>query len=131
MIKGVVGNGSITVDGGVTNMPYFNMNSNNPIIGMMRYNPSNQYFEVFDGTAWIMMPTAYASVHLNPAAEGILLWARKKMDEEARLLALAEKYPTIKDLIGQKADIDSKIAMVEALVRPAMSGDSQGPMTSP
>lgn len=117
MIKGIVGSGSITVDGGVASLPYFTMNPNIPMLGMIRYNPSNQYYEMFDGSAWIMMPSAYASVHLNPSAEKVLNWAAKKMSEEVRLDGLAEKYPAVKDLLAQKADIDSKITMVETLVK--------------
>ena len=118
MIKGVIsGSQSIDVTGGYLSYPSFSMNSNNPVIGMMRFNTYGQNVEVFDGVSWYTMNGAAPVIKLTMSAETAIAWATKKMDEEAALLKLAAEYPAIKDLMDQQKEIQHKIDMVVALVK--------------
>lgn len=86
--------------------------------GNVRYNTTNQYFEVYDGNSWIQLSAScYTTVGLFPNADAAIDWAIKKMEEEKRLEKLAETSPAIKDLLHQKQDIDRKIVMIEKLIQ--------------
>ena len=117
MIKAVIGRGSIIVDGGYPSYPYFSMNSN-PMTGMVRFNPSNQNTEVFDGTGWSGQSSASPMIGLSPIAETAIAWAITKMENEAYILGLSKEYPAVKNLLDQQNDIKHKIDMVVALVKP-------------
>ena len=78
MIKGIMGTDGVFVDGGNTSLPYINQNSNNPMQGMIRI--SGTELQVFDGTAWIMLPSSYATVRMD---SGIVNWVRDKQAKEA------------------------------------------------
>ena len=118
MIKGVVGSGSVVVNGGYSTYPSFPMNTQNPVCGMMRYNPNMTNVEVFDGNNWHVVSTALPTVSLSPVTETIIAWAAKKMEDENYILGLSREYPAIKDLLDQQNDIRHKIDMVIALVKP-------------
>lgn len=96
MIKGVIsGSPSVNVSGGYMSYPSFSMNSNNPVIGMMRFNTYNQCTEVFDGSSWYTMTAAEPMVSLTASAETAIAWATRKMDEEAEWKKLAEISPVV------------------------------------
>lgn len=118
MIKGVCGKGSVEVSGGYVNFPSFSMNTNNPIVGMMRFNSGTQCMEVFDGANWYMISNAIPMVGLTPIAETAIAWAITKMENEAYILGLSKEYPAVKNLLDQQKDIKHKIDMVIALVKP-------------
>jgi hypothetical protein len=115
MIKNISGGRGITVMGGNSSSPYVNMS--NPSAGMLRYNGNNQNLEVYDGSSWMTMSMNYAQVDLDSDAQSLLEWARAKRAEEDYLKREAEKNPTIKDLIDQRNNIDSKITMVRTLIQ--------------
>lgn len=115
MIKNISGGRGITVMGGNSSSPYVNMS--NPSAGMLRYNGNNQNLEVYDGSSWMTMSMNYAQVDLDADAQSLLEWARAKRAEEDYLKREAEKNPTIKDLIDQRNNIDSKITMVRTLIQ--------------
>ena len=115
MIKNISGGRGITVMGGNSSSPYVNMS--NPSAGMIRYNGNNQNLEVYDGSSWLTMSMNYAQVDLDSDAQSLLEWARTKRAEEDYLKREAEKNPTIKDLIDQRNNIDSKITMVRTLIQ--------------
>jgi hypothetical protein len=118
MIKGVIsGSQSIDVTGGYLNYPSFSMNSNNPVIGMMRFNTYGQNVEVFDGASWHSMNGAVPVVKLTMSAETAIAWATKKMDEEEQYMKLAKEYPAVQDLLNQQAELKHKLDMVAALVK--------------
>jgi hypothetical protein len=83
---------------------------NNVSAGMVRYNGLTKNFEVYDGTTWITVQSSVASVGLTTEAVGLLEWAREKRNDEARLKALADKHPGIKDL---KEKLDIMVALVK------------------
>lgn len=118
MIKGVIGSGSVTVNGGYPGYPSFSMNTLNPVCGMMRLNSGSQNIEVFDGSCWQLINGAIPMISLSDETEKILAWSRKKMEDEAYILGLSREYPAVKDLLDQQNDIKHKIDMVIALVKP-------------
>lgn len=118
MIKAINGMGRyVVVNGGMPATPYINTNSGSMQVGDMRFNIQNQCVEVFDGYNWVQMGTSHASIGLSPEAERLLDWARMKMMEEMELEALAEKNPTIKDLVDQIKETQNKIKVVQTLIK--------------
>ena len=87
-------------------------------IGNVRYNTTNQAFEVFDGNMWMQLSMAHAQIGLSAEAEGILDWARHKRAEEERIMKLANEHPGIKDL-------QEKLDVMIALVSKERQNDSQ------
>jgi hypothetical protein len=83
----------------------------------MRYNPNSQNIEVFDGSSWIIMQGASASISLDVQAINILRWAEQKMLEEAERNKLAETSPAIKDLMNQIKEKEEQIKIVQSLIK--------------
>ena len=85
-------------------------------IGNVRFNTSNQNFEVYDGNNWVMIAMDYAQVGLNPEAESLLDWARKKRDEELAWESLAKDNQAVKIALEnlnkakQQLDVTAKLA---------------------
>jgi hypothetical protein len=94
MIKGLQGIQGITVSAGNTSVPYVNMNTNNPMTGMIRVWGSDM--QVFDGTTWIGMTTSYATVGLDSETQNLLTWARSKQKQEIELLEMATKNEAVR-----------------------------------
>lgn len=118
MIKSINGAGRyVMVNGGFPATTYINTSSGLMNVGDVRYNSAAQRFEVDDGHMWVAMSESHASVGLTPEAERLLDWARQKMMEELELEALAEKNPTIKDLVEQIKETQNKIKVVQTLIR--------------
>jgi hypothetical protein len=118
MIRGITQQGRYTVvNGGSTGSTYVNGSSGNQGVGNMRFNTSNQNFEVYDGYNWVMLSSSYASMGLTSEAESLLDWAKQKRDEETALNALAATNPTIAGLVEQKNNLDHKIKVVQILLK--------------
>ena len=118
MIKSLSTNGSfITVSGGNTGSTYIGNYSNAPGVGNMRYNPSNQNIEVYDGSTWIILSAHHANINLSDEAVSLLEWARKKRNEELELERLAQTSPAIKDLITQIEEKEEQIRVVQTLIK--------------
>jgi hypothetical protein len=113
MIKGLVAGPGIQVDGSYNSMPYINMNTNNPVQGMLRVNGSDM--QVFDGTSWVHLSMSHPTVSLNPMAQSAIDWAWKKMAEEELLKKLAEKHPAVADAVNTVNEAYSKLKVVVAL----------------
>lgn len=116
MIKGITQSGRyVTVTNGNAST-YVNSYSGQQGVGNMRYNTSNQNMEVFDGTSWIMLSMAHASVGLTSEAEALLDWARQKRDEELIWKQLADKNQAVKialenlEQAKQQLNITAKLA---------------------
>lgn len=75
---------------------------------MVRYNSSMGRMEVYDGVVWLELGGG-VEIGLTYQAEEVLHWARKKMEEEARIEQLAQKHEGIRDL---KEKLDMMIALV-------------------
>lgn len=94
MIKSVFSN-SGTVAGHVTGsvLPYF-AHPSGPPAGMVRYNGSSQWLEVYDGVAWHPINQSL-SMDLAPEVQEILKWARQRRAEEEELDWLCRDHPGV------------------------------------
>ena len=111
MIKSIYSTGPfLQVNGGNPGTPYINPTGGGAGVGNMRYNPNSQNIEVYDGYTWIIMSSYTAQIGLSSDAVELLEWARQKRTEEAKIKALADKHPGIKDL---KEKLDIMVALVK------------------
>ena len=118
MIKSIHSNSTIiTVSGGNPGSTYIGNYSNAPGVGNMRYNPSNQNIEVYDGSTWIILSAHHTNINLSDDAVSLLEWARKKRDEDLERERLAQTNPVIKDLVNQIKDKEEQIKMVITLIK--------------
>ena len=90
-----MGTTGITVSGGDTALPYISSNANNPIQGMIRIN--NTDLEVFNGTAWQLLPSSYATVSLDQETRDLLQWARTQRQLEMNRKFLIENNPALEN----------------------------------
>jgi hypothetical protein len=81
----------------------------------VRYNGSSQNLEVYDGTSWLMLQTAYPTIELNGDVQSVVNWARAKMAEEARAQELAAKHPTVADALQAVARAEEQVKIAVAL----------------
>ena len=107
----------LTVSGGNPGSTYIGNYSNSPGVGNMRYNPSNQNIEVYDGSTWIILSAHHTNINLSDDAVSLLEWARKKRNEELELERLAQTSPAIKDLITQIEEKEEQIRVVQTLLK--------------
>jgi hypothetical protein len=107
----------LTVSGGNPGSTYIGNYSNAPGVGNMRYNPSSQNIEVYDGSTWIILSSQHSTINLSDEAVGLLQWARQKRDEELELARLAQTSPVIKDLVNQIKDKEEQIKVVQTLIK--------------
>ena len=107
----------LTVSGGNPGSTYIGNYSNAPGVGNMRYNPSNQNIEVYDGSTWIILSAHHTNINLSDEAVSLLQWARQKRDEELDIERLAQTSPAIKDLITQIEEKEEQIRVVQALIK--------------
>ena len=115
MIKGLQGVTGITVGGGNTALPYVGPNPNNPMTGMLRIH--NTELEVFNGSAWQMLSTSYASVGLDQDVLDIIQWARKKRDEENAWYKLATTNEAVRIALEQLEQAKTRLELTAILSR--------------
>jgi hypothetical protein len=81
MIKGLMGNQGVIVEGGSTSLPYTSNNPGDTFSGVMRINSGEiQYYNM---GSWINIPSSYATVKLDGSSEIALRWVKDKMATEA------------------------------------------------
>ena len=107
----------LTISGGNPGSTYIGNYSNAPGVGNMRYNPSNQNIEVYDGSTWIILSAHHTNINLSDEAVSLLQWARKKRDEEIDVERLVQTNPVIKDLVNQIKDKEEQIKVVQTLLK--------------
>ena len=88
-----MGDKGLVVSGGNTSVPYVNMNTTNPMQGMIRVWGSDM--QVFDGNNWTTMSTSYATVGLDPETQDLLLWAKAQRQMAMNRLTLAQNNPAL------------------------------------
>lgn len=93
MIRNITGGPGVIVNGGNNVSPYINQNINNPMQGMIRLNGSD--FQVFDGTGWQQLATAYPSVSLDGETQDLLQWARTQRQLDLNRKTLIENNPAL------------------------------------
>jgi hypothetical protein len=107
----------LTVSGGNPGSTYIGNYSNAPGVGNMRYNPSSQNIEVYDGSTWIILSSQHSTINLSDEAVTLLQWARKKRDEELNIELLAQTNSVIKDLVNQIKYKEEQIKVVQTLLK--------------
>ena len=116
MLKGLASSGKYMYVHGGNSSTYVNNYSGLQGVGNMRYNTTSQQIEVYDGNHWIQLAMDYAQVGLNPEAESLLDWARKKRDEELAWSSLAKDNQAVKIALDnleqarRQLDITAKLA---------------------
>lgn len=65
-------------------------------VGQLRYSPSSQSIEVYNGMSWVAVSTT-ATVDLTPDAQNALTWASQKMQEEIELKRLMQEHPGLEE----------------------------------
>ena len=93
MIKGIMGNQGVVVNGGNTSVPYVNQNNSNPMQGMIRVYGSDM--QVFDGSKWQILSTSYATVSLDQDTQDLLQWAKAQRTMAMNRLTLAQNNPAL------------------------------------
>ena len=90
--------------------------NNGPTAGIVRFNPSNQNLEAFDGASWINISQTM-SVNLSQSAVGALHWAMTKIHEEKRIAELAEQHPMVADSLAAFKEASKKLEVALALTQ--------------
>jgi hypothetical protein len=111
MIRNITGGVGIHVSGSVYNAPY--IDTTRASAGMVRYISGN--LEVYDGGSWLPLQSSYPQIELDGVTVEVVQWARRKMEQEKRMLALAEKNPTVADALAQVKLAEEQLAVVVAL----------------
>ena len=93
MITGLMGTCGVTVSAGNTSLPYVSPNPNNPIQGMLRINNTN--IEVFNGSAWQILNSSYATVSIDQEVLDVIQWARTQRTIAMNRLTLAQNNPAL------------------------------------
>ena len=69
----------------------------NAQLGDVRYNSiSASGFEVYNGSCWIPIQQNIYSLNLSPEVQQALDWAKKKMDEDAKLEKMMDQHPGVR-----------------------------------
>ena len=114
MIKGIVGQGNITVDAGNASVPYINQNTSNPMQGMMRVNGTD--IQVFDSNNWININTSSATVNLSPEAESVLAWAREQKNKELQRESMVRSHPVLQKALAAIERAEANFDILAKLV---------------
>ncbi len=97
MIKNINAGPGIAVMHSAPSWPYFNNYNHNSVVGAVRYNGNAQHFEVYDGSLWQMISSSAPLIELDAQTKEVVDWARTKMIEEQKLIALAKKHPGLQE----------------------------------
>jgi hypothetical protein len=116
MINNVLGGSFVTVSGG-SGSTYVNGYNGAQGVGNMRYNTTMQRIEVYDGNNWIQMQMPDVMIDLNPEAQSLLSWARKKRDQEQELERLVQNYPALADARENLERAQEQLDMLATLAR--------------
>lgn len=83
--------------------------------GNLRYNFSTCNLEVYKNACWSPISTT-VSVSTTGLLDSVVRWASEKMMEEQTMKALAEKNPSIADLVAVIDDAKAKISVIKTLI---------------
>ena len=118
MIKGISTYGKyVSVFNGEPAATYVNGYSGLQGVGNVRYNTTNQSFEVFDGNNWMTLSMPYTQVGLNPEAEMLLDWAKDKYWKEKELKELANKNKAVKIALDNVEQAQRQLDITANLAR--------------
>lgn len=97
-----------------SNLPYIS-GSDDPMRGVIRL--MNGQMESWSGAGCLSINSGSAYIDLSDQAKSVLVWAEKKMREEATALALAEKHPAVADALREVGQAEEKLKVVLALTQ--------------
>lgn len=117
MIRSITTGPGLTVSGGSPPATYINNYSGMPGVGNMRYNPSSNNIEVFDGMNWQAMQSSYASIDLDAEVRSLLDWARARRNREYEMERLARDYPALADAKAAVDQAQEQLEVLAALAR--------------
>ena len=117
MIKGITGGRGIVVSGGTTSQTYFNTSSSALGVGSVRWNPSGQNLEAYDGSVWHVLQSSYTSIELGPEIHEILDWARVERQRQKEYAELAKTHPAIADALESVKDAELKLRELAILCK--------------
>ena len=111
MIRNITGGQGIHVSGSIYNAPY--IDTTRASAGMVRYVGGN--LEVYDGSSWLPLQSSYPQVELDSVTQSVITWAMRKMDEEHKMLALAQTHPTVADALAARQHAEEALRITIAL----------------
>lgn len=94
MIKGLTAGTGLTVSGGNTSVPYVSQNDLVPLQGMIRVWGTDM--QVYTGSAWMNLPSSYATVNLDQDTQDLLQWARDQKNAQLLYNSMAKDHPAVK-----------------------------------
>ena len=99
-------------------IPLFYQSNNDGMLprqtGAIQWNGNNRCLEVSTGSGWMSLDPNI-SLDTTPEITKLIQWAKAKMQEEQELKALAEKDPTVRDLLNTIDTAKEQIKMVRIL----------------
>ena len=98
---------------GADTSPY--VGQNGPAAGMVRFNTNSQHLEAYDGSVWIRIANN-EHVGLHQEAVEAIQWARDKIQEEAKLKALAKQHPGVADAMTELKRASEQLEIIVKLV---------------
>lgn len=84
--------------------------------GTVQWNGALKKFQVSTGTGWQDIDNNI-SYSVDRTVITIIEWAKKKMEEEQELEALAKSNSTIADLVHSMEDIKEQIEVVKTIIK--------------
>jgi len=111
MIRNITSGTGITVSGSVYNAPY--IDTTRASAGMVRYIGGN--LEVYDGSSWLPLQSSYPTIELDGVTVETIQWARRRMEEEKRMLELARNHPTVADALTARERAEEAVRIAVAL----------------
>ena len=113
MIRNITGGAGIQVSGSVYNSPY--VDSTRASAGMVRFISNN--FEVYDGASWLPLQSGYPTIELDGVTVEVIQWARRRMEEEKRMLELAKTHQTVADALLARDRAEDALKIATALCK--------------
>ena len=117
MIRGITAGPGLNISGGTSGTTYINNYNGMPGVGNMRYNPSSNNIEVFDGMNWQLLQTSYASIELDSETRGLLEWARARRAREQEMERMVRDYPALADAKEAVDRAQEQLEMLATLAR--------------
>ena len=114
MIKGLQGTNGAMVMGGNTTVPWVPSNTNNPMQGMIRI--SGNDMQVFDGSAWQVLNTSYATVSLDQETQDLLMWARAQRQMALNRMTIAQNNPSLMKALEKLKKAEDDFELLQRIV---------------
>ena len=114
MIKTINAGAGIRIQGNYVSTTYVNMG--NASAGMVRYNGNSTNMEVYDGSSWMTLSTAYPVVELDSDVLAVVNWAKEKMNKEAKIQELAQQNKSVADALEAVEKAQEQLDIVAKLV---------------